>query len=89
MFVGLPMVLLAPAKFALSFTVGSICFMLAFAVSESCSEFLAVGIDATCNSSFMHVSLTNCSFHLYSVCLRVVNTQIGARRARLLLHKHL
>ena len=33
-FVGLPMVLLAPAKFALSFTVGSLCFMLAFAVLE-------------------------------------------------------
>ena len=33
-FVGLPMVLLAPTKFALSFTVGSLCFMLAFAVSR-------------------------------------------------------
>jgi hypothetical protein len=35
-FVGLPMVLLAPSKFALSFTVASILFMVAFAVSQFC-----------------------------------------------------
>jgi hypothetical protein len=33
-FVGLPMVVLAPAKFALSFTIGSLSFMAAFAVLE-------------------------------------------------------
>jgi len=33
-FVGLPMVVFAPAKFAFSFTLGSICFMVSFAVLE-------------------------------------------------------
>lgn len=33
-FIGLPMVVLAPSKFALSFTLGSICFMFSFAVLE-------------------------------------------------------
>lgn len=39
-FVGLPMVVLAPTKFALSFTLGSICFMLSFAVLEGPWEHL-------------------------------------------------